>query len=206
MTDIKNTREQNEYWSQRYQDQRTGWDIGHSSTPLNDYIDQLENKDLKILIPGAGNAYEAEYLFKNGFSNVIVLDIAAEPLEAFQKRNPDFPPNQLIHGNFFEHTGSYDIIFEQTFFCSFSPTSSNRSMYAKHMHKLLAERGKLVGLWFDIPLDSEMGNRPFGGSKDEYLQYLSPYFETKTFEKAYNSIADRAGSELFGIFQKKMIS
>ena len=66
---------QEQYWSSRYAEERTGWDIGHPSTPLKEYIDQLQNKNLKILIPGAGNAYEAEYLFEQGFKNVYVLDI-----------------------------------------------------------------------------------------------------------------------------------
>ncbi|MDX1544111.1 MAG: SAM-dependent methyltransferase, partial [Christiangramia sp.] len=46
-----------EFWSTRYRDNRTGWDIGYISTPLKEYIDQLEDKELKILIPGAGNSY-----------------------------------------------------------------------------------------------------------------------------------------------------
>ena len=60
---MNNTEKERAYWSKRYKEERTGWDIGFPSLPLKTYIDQLENKDLKILIPGAGNAYEAEYLF-----------------------------------------------------------------------------------------------------------------------------------------------
>ena len=56
-----------DFWSARYQQGNTGWDIGEISTPLKEYIDQLENMELKILIPGAGNSYEAEYLFNSGF-------------------------------------------------------------------------------------------------------------------------------------------
>jgi len=202
MANVKNTKEQNTFWSKRYKDQQTGWDIGYPSTPIKTYIDQIENKELKILIPGAGNAYEAAYLFKHGFKQVYVLDVSAEPLTAFQQRNPTFPSDQLIQANFFDHQGSYDLIFEQTFFCSFPPTPDNRKLYAQQMNHLLKPKGKLVGLWFDIPLTGDMVKRPFGGTKEEYLSYLSPYFDTITFEKAYNSIAPRAGNELFGIFQK----
>ena len=166
------------------------------------YIDQLENKDLKILIPGAGNAYEAEYLFAKGFKNVSVLDISKAPLEAFKKRNPDFPPEQLLHGNFFEQEDKYDLIFEQTFFCSFPPLKNNRMLYAETMLRLLSSKGKLVGVWFDIPLTGDLVKRPFGGTREEYLSYLSPNFETVVFEKCYNSIESRKGSELFGIFLK----
>ena len=93
--------ENEQYWTERYQKNETGWDVGHPTTPLKEYIDQLENKQLRILIPGAGNAYEAEYLFEQGFKNVFVLDIAKNPLETFEKRVPDFPKEHLLHKDFF---------------------------------------------------------------------------------------------------------
>lgn len=76
-------------------------------------------------------------------------------------------------------------------------------LYAKTMSRLLAPKGKLVGVWFDFPLTGDMVKRPFGGSKEEYLGYLSEYFEVVVFEKCYNSIEPRKGNELFGVFQKK---
>lgn len=190
------------YWSQRYQENNTGWDIGAPSTPLKAYIDQLEHKDLKILIPGAGNSYEAEYLFNQGFKNIYVLDIAKEPLEAFQKRVPDFPSEHIIQDDFFKHQCSYDLILEQTFFCSFPPLPETRKQYALKMHELLKQNGKLVGLWFNFPLTGDIEKRPFGGSKEEYLNYFEPYFNIKTFENCYNSIPSRMGNELFGVLQR----
>ncbi|QLG43991.1 methyltransferase domain-containing protein [Costertonia aggregata] len=191
------------YWTQRYQDQNTGWDIGYASTPIKEYIDQLTDKKLTLLIPGAGNAYEAEYLWEQGFTNTFVMDISKMPLQAFKERNPDFPQDQLLLTDFFQHRGKYDLILEQTFFCSFVPTHKNRNVYAEHIAKLLKPKGKLVGVWFDIPLTGDMEKRPFGGSKEEYLNYLKPYFTIKTFERCYNSISPRQGNELFGIFEKK---
>lgn len=188
------------YWTQRYKEGAVGWNIGYPSTPLKAYIDQLKDKNSKILIPGAGNAYEAEYLWKKGFANVYVLDISEVPLQAFKQRNPNFPNSQLLNENFFEHYGKYDLILEQTFFCSFVPTDENRNRYAKQMHNLLDSKGKLAGLWFTFLLTGDMEKRPFGGSKELYLSYLSPFFKTKTFEQCHNSIPERQGNELFGIF------
>jgi len=191
-----------EYWSNRYKEERTGWDIGSPSTPLKEYIDQLIDKKLKILIPGAGNAYEAEYLLQQGFTNVFILDISEIPLQKFKQRNPKFPSENLLCDDFFTHNKTYDLILEQTFFCSFPPLPETREKYAKHMSQLLNANGKLVGLWFDIPLTGDLEKRPFGGDKQEYLSYFEPYFTIKTFEKAYNSITPRAGNEFFGIFMK----
>jgi len=191
------------YWTERYKDAQTGWDIGSVSTPIKTYIDQLTNKDILILIPGAGNSYEAEYLYGNGFKNIHILDISEIPLVAFKKRNPHFPESQLHHGNFFDHLGAYDLILEQTFFCSFVPTDTNRSAYAQKMAQLLNKNGKLVGLWFSFPLTGDLEKRPFGGNKSSYLNYLEPYFDLKTFESCHNSIQERQEKELFGIFIKK---
>ena len=195
--------EEQSYWTKRYENKNTGWDIGYPSTPLKKYIDQLEDKSIAILIPGAGNAYEAEYLWQQGFENVFVMDISEFPLKKFQERNPDFPKSQLLLEDFFEHETQYDLIFEQTFFCSFVPTDDNRRAYVEHMAKLLKPNGKLVGVWFAIPLTENMEKRPFGGDRELYLDYLKPLFENVLFERCSNSIPPRRGSELFGIFRKK---
>ena len=84
------------YWSQKYMDGKTGWDIGTVSLPLKTYFDQLTDKSIRILVPGAGFGWEAEYLFELGFSNVFVLDFAAEAIDGYQKRNPKFPESQLL--------------------------------------------------------------------------------------------------------------
>ncbi|MBC6996304.1 SAM-dependent methyltransferase [Neolewinella lacunae] len=193
--------EQEKYWTERYASGNTGWDIGYPSTPIKAYLDQLEDKSLRILIPGAGNAYEAEHAWRAGFTNVFVLDVARPPLDDLQRRVPDFPARQLIHDDFFAHQGQYDLILEQTFFCSLLPTPENRQAYARQMAGLLVPGGKLVGLWFTFPL-VPTGQRPFGGSKAEYLGYLGNYFEVQTFTTAHNSIPPRTGNELFGIFQR----
>lgn len=190
------------YWTGRYLKNETGWDIGHISTPLKTYFDQLKNKEIKILIPGAGHAYEAEYLFNHGFNNVFVLDVSIIPLKVFKERVPSFPEKHLIQGDFFKHEGHYDLIIEQTFFCSFPPLKETRLEYANKMANLLRPKGKLVGLWFNIPLTEDVAKRPFGGDKDSYLSYFEPYFKIKAFELCYNSIVPREGKEYFGILIK----
>ncbi len=188
-----------EYWNERYINNEFQWDAGAVTTPLKTYFDQLKDKSISILIPGAGNAHEAEYLHQNGFKNVFVLDFAEEPLKNLSKRCPDFPKQHLIKSDFFLHNGQYDLIIEQTFFCAIDV--SLRSKYAKHMHELLKPNGKLVGLLFTTVINPE--GPPFGGSKEEYENYFTPYFTYHTFEPCYNSIKPREGRELFINFIKK---
>ena len=40
------------YWTDRYQNQQTAWDVGYASTPIKEYIDQLTNKDHSPGMPG----------------------------------------------------------------------------------------------------------------------------------------------------------
>lgn len=187
-----------DYWENRYENNDAIWDIGYISTPLKEYIDQLDNKDTKILIPGAGNAYELDYLIEKEFHNVFVIDFAQQPIDAIIQRNKNLEKH-LIHDDFFNHTETYDLIIEQTFFCALQPNL--RENYVSKMYDLLSEKGKIAGLLFNFPL-TEVGP-PFGGSYEEYVNLFSEKFTLKTLEPAYNSIKPRANKELFFTFEKK---
>jgi hypothetical protein len=186
-----------QFWTQRYKNQQTGWDLGIVSPPLKAYVDQLEDKSLQILIPGCGKAYEGTYLWKNGFEHVHLLDFAEPALTAFHERNADFPVNQLHLGDFFAHSGQYDLILEQTMFCAIDP--SLREEYIAKIAELLTLGGKYVGVLFDREFD---GGPPFGGNAAEYKLLLEKHFSQVKIESCYNSISPRAGSEVFVIAQK----
>ena len=64
--------------------------------PLKNYIDQLKDKRLKILIPGVGFGYEAVYLWNNGFKNLYVVDVAPTPLAHLKNRLDNFPNDQIL--------------------------------------------------------------------------------------------------------------
>jgi len=180
------------YWSNRYTNSTTNWDLGVISPPIKEYIDQLTDTSISILIPGCGNGYEGEYLAKKGFKNIYLLDFAEEPLLNFKRNNPNFPAENLINEDFFKHQGSYDLIIEQTLFCAIEPDL--RMNYAKKVRELLTPNGKLVGVLFNREFPS---GPPFGGSKNEYLTYFTSYFNHVKMEECYNSIEPRKGTELF---------
>ena len=187
-----------DFWNNRYVGNQIGWDLGAPSTPLKEFIDTLEDKSIRILIPGCGNAYEAEYLHQQGFDNVFVIDIAPLALKGLQERVPEFPADHLIEGDFFEHQSEYDLILEQTFFCALNPDL--RMAYTQKMSELLAPKGKLTGVMFNHEL-TEKGP-PFGGSVEEYNGYFGEYFEIKSLAPCENSIKPRLGSELWVELEK----
>lgn len=180
------------YWQNRYHTNETQWDTAGITTPLQAYIDQLPCQDIRVLVPGAGNGYEAEYLFNKGF-DVTVIDMARTPLQNLKSRCPAFPDDKLVHGDFFDHEGRYNLILEQTFFCALPPAL--RPQYALKMHELLLPDGILAGVLFDLP--AHKAGPPFGGTLSEYKSCFAALFEFKHFERCYNSIKPRAGKEFF---------
>lgn len=188
-----------DYWDTRYKNKDMGWDLGEISPPLKTYFDQLTDKELKILIPGGGNSYEAEYLHRQGFKNIYVVDLSKTALNNIKRRVPSFPSAHLIHKNFFDLEMSFDILIEQTFFCALNPNL--RPTYVKKASELLYENGKIVGLLFNVPLNIE--KPPFGGNKTEYINYFEAHFKIQLMEPAYNSHPSRTGMELFFMVQKK---
>lgn len=187
------------YWNSQYNANTTGWDLGEVSPPLKAYIDQLTNKNLRILIPGCGNTYEAAYLLQQGFTNVTVIDIAPALIAQLKEKYKDNPHIKIIHGDFFEHEDEYDLVLEQTFFCALNPAF--RKAYIAKMHALLAPNGKLVGVLFNREFEQQ--GPPFGGSKDQYEPMFEKDFSFKFFEPCNNSFIKRKDTELFIILIKK---
>ncbi len=185
------------YWNAQYNTNEIGWDLGEVSPPIKSYIDNLRNKNLKILIPGCGNTYEAEYLLQQGFTDITVIDIAETLVTSLNKKFKNNSYLKIILGDFFEHKNEYDLIIEQTFFCALPPTLRQR--YVWKMHQLLKENGLLVGLLFNRTF--EVGP-PFGGSLNEYQNLFSNSFEFVQMIACLNSATPRANTELFIVLKK----
>ena len=181
------------YWSRRYLNDEASWDLGEISTPLKSYIDQLTDKNLRILIPGGGRNYEADYLAAAGFTQITVVEISSIIVEQLQQRWAESESIQVFHEDFFKHEGQYDLILEQTFFCALHP--SLRNDYVQKMRELLAPNGKLVGVLFNRSFEKE--GPPFGGYSEDYQNLFAPDFQFNVFEPCYNSIQPRENSELF---------
>jgi methyl halide transferase len=187
------------YWNSQYQSAKIGWDLGEVSPPIKAYINQLNTKDLAILIPGCGNTYEATYLLQQGFTNITVIDIAPVLIQNLREKFANNANIRIIEEDFFHHKGQYDLMLEQTFFCAINP--SLRQAYADKMSELLVKDGKLIGVLFDKEFD--FAGPPFGGCKCKYTGYFETYFAMPIFEPCYNSHASRENIELFVKLTKK---
>ncbi|HSV10287.1 MAG TPA: methyltransferase domain-containing protein [Hanamia sp.] len=187
-----------QYWDNRYLNNETGWDMNQVSPPLKGYIDSLENKDLKILIPGCGNAYEAEYLLEKGFKNVTLIDFSKVVTDKLKDKYKD-KLISIVNENFFDHSGNYDLILEQTFFCALHP--SLREKYVEKCYNLLNDAGKIAGVLFNkkfAPVEP-----PFIATDEEYRKLFEPFFTFLKFDSCNSSVPSRMGYELFFEFEKK---
>ena len=186
------------YWENRWAEQNTPWDMGTACPALINYLSQVENKDLRILIPGAGGAHEAIWLWENGFYNFVVLDWSEKAFYNLKQSLPQLQERHFFVGDFFDLDGKFDLVIEQTFFCALPV--AQRQKYVEKMHSLLEKNGKIAGLLFDFPLES---GPPFGGSEEIYRDLFQDKFHIKTMARCYNSIKPREGRELFIIFEKR---
>ena len=182
-----------QYWKQRYQDDATQWDIGEPSPALIRYFERLPSKQLRILIPGAGRAYEAQWLYQKGFTEVYVCDWADEAFDHLRQHCPDFPEAHLIVDDFFHLSGPYDRIVEQTFFCALPP--ARRTDYVTQCANLLRPGGRLAGLLFAHPFPFE--GPPFGAEEATYRSLFEPELQILEMAISPHSIAPRLGNELF---------
>ena len=174
----ENVLDQN-FWNSRWENGETGWDIGAASSAISEYFKHIENKEIRILIPGCGNAHEAELLLEEGFKNITLLDIAPKACELISQKFSHHEV-EVICGDFFEHKGEYDVIVEQTFFCALNVNL--RSKYVNKIHDLLSENGKIIGVLFN----KDFGNPfpPFGGDTEEYRTLFQDKFEIKNVSNA----------------------
>ena len=187
-----------EYWNKRYLNDETGWDMKQVSPPLKSYIDTIEDKNLKILIPGCGNAYEAEYLLQKEFKNVTLIDISKVVTGRLEDKYKE-KSIRIVNENFFDHKGKYGLILEQTFFCALDPLL--RKKYVEKCYELLNDGGKIAGVFFNKSFTP--AEPPYIASNEEYRNFFQLSFTFLKFENCNNSIPQRMGNELYFEFEKK---
>jgi SAM-dependent methyltransferase len=188
------------FWDQRWHTGQTGWDLNEASPAIMDYFDRTKPPfDARILIPGCGNAWEAEALTRRGYTDITLCDISPTLCANLSERYHDQSAISIVCGDFFDLSGPYDLVIEQTFLCALDP--SLRAAYAEHMARIIRPGSILAGLWFSVefPFDGP----PFGGSPEDYLKLLEPYFNLKEAGPCKASVKPRQGNEWFIVAERK---
>ena len=189
------------FWNNRYLENNTGWDLGAISPAIKKWFDTKKNKDLQILIPGAGKGHEVKYGFDNGFNNIHYLDISTEAVTFFKDNCPNLPKEQILISDFFDLKKDlfFDVVIEQTFFCAINPAL--RKSYVKKTHEILKKNGCIIGLLFNKKFDNQ--GPPFGGFYEEYIELFSDLFIIEKLENSVRSVHPRKENEFWIKMRKK---
>lgn len=184
-----------QYWEQRYQDGRTGWDLGQPAPPFVSLcVSAAAPKPGRIAVLGAGRGHDALFFAEQGF-DVVGFDLApaaiAEATLAAQTRNQSA---QFLQRDIFnlepEFAGQFDYVLEHTCFCAIAPEL--RPAYVDVVHGLLRSGGELIALFWAHTMP---GGPPFGATVAELQERFAAQFDLVSWELAANSVDGRQGAE-----------
>eukprot|EP00835_Amoeboradix_gromovi_P007030 NODE_1005_length_2315_cov_0.087094.p1 type:complete len:202 gc:universal NODE_1005_length_2315_cov_0.087094:877-272(-) len=180
-------------WEENWRTRNLTWDAGCSSPALIEILDRLPAG--KYLIPGCGYGYDVETLSKIG-NHAVGLDSSPTCIQLCnQKYKSKLSLNfEFICDDFFKHVGSYDCVYDYTFFCALP--IELRSLWGSKMAELIKPRGTLVTLIF--PIDNHQGGPPFSVVPQDYVNVLSQ-FQLKSLSDC-TSHKPRQGREKMGIW------
>ena len=153
------------FWENLYLSDKDGWDMRsvHHGLP-NVYGAGLFGDTKRILVPGAGRGHDAFFLASKGFQ-VVACDFADTPIAAMKQRrenqNLSLEIRQIdVFSLFNEPAGSFDAIFDYTFYCAIDP--KERSNYLDLVTHLIRPGGRLI--LFAFPLRNTTTGPPYSMS------------------------------------------
>jgi methyl halide transferase len=188
-------------WEERYQTQKTGWDLGKAAPP---FVELLSGTTApapgKTIVLGMGRGYDALFFASQGFA-VTGVDFAPSAIAASRSQAAVQQVTvETLERDIFqlvpEFTGQFDYVVEHTCFCALDP--SLRPDYIQLVWDLLRPGGELIALFW---AHNRAGGPPFGASVEE-LKSLFSRFETVSFELSTHSLPSRQGDEYLARLRK----
>jgi hypothetical protein len=193
--------QQEPFWTQLYQNNEAGWDLGQPAPALIEIYPKLKLPVSRIAVIGGGTGHDAAFLAKQGH-HVTLIDISPEAISKAQKQYSHLANLQYLQCDAFnlpqELSHSFDLVFEHTCYCAINPRLRNHLI--KSWSSLLHETGQLFGIFFTM---EKRNGPPFGGSEWELRQRLKKNFKPLIWQRFKNSIKGRWGKELVIFAQKK---
>ena len=130
---------------------------------------------MSALVPGSGRAYDALALAEHGFERVVAVDLSPSACKAATEEIGASTSSargrvDVRCSDFFDLTGQYDLIWDNTFLCALEPEVRER--WASQMKALLAPGGELTTCVF--PIGEREGGPPFAMSVPLVRALLEP--------------------------------
>ncbi len=189
-----------DYWTKRYQNKETQWDLGVPAQALKSIMPQLKLSSQRIAVLGAGTCEDAAYLASLGHF-VTAIDFSGEAIARARLKFSQLERLKFVECDIFHLPASldqsFDLVFEHTCYSAVDPMK--RSQLVKIWNRLLAPTGHLLGVFFTI--DKRQGP-PFGASEWELKKRLDKYFRLLYWTRWREENYPRAGQELVVFAQK----
>ena len=182
------------FWSERYKNQETGWDLNREAPALAEFLPRLKLSRQRIAVLGCGAGHDAAFLAKQGHT-VTGFDFSNEAISRAVERYGSIEGLQFQKADVFalpeSMNGRFDLIFEHTCYCAVTP--ERRSELVNVWRRLLTPRGHVLGIFFVM---EKPAGPPFGGSEWEIRQRLKAHFDFLYWLPVRNPAEGRGGREL----------
>jgi SAM-dependent methyltransferase len=188
------------FWSQRYQENITEWDLNEASPSLVWALTKFKLPKLRVAVLGCGKGHDAYYFSSLGHK-AVGFDFSPEAIAAAKNKYGETQNLSWKLQDIFNLDeslwGQFDLVFDHTLFCAVDP--EQRNAVVKSWQKLLADQGQLLGVFFTMP---NRNGPPYGATEGEIRDRISPYFRTDYWARSRASTPKRMGKELIVLATK----
>ena len=142
------------FWSGKYQEEHTPWDLGETSPPVRYLVENHFPARGKVLIPGCGRGYEAVFLAQRGYA-VTAVDFAPEALAYLRQAASEAGVTmEILQQDILAPTPNlddrFDVLLEQTCLAALHP--EQWPQYEHMAHRTLRSGGQLIGVYMEVSI------------------------------------------------------
>ena len=195
-----------EFWSRRYEEGHTPWDLGGPHPELRARLeaDCLGRRRLghgvRCLVPGCGRGHDALALARAGW-RVTALDLV-DVLGEARRRELEALGGRFLETDFLAYQAEppYEAAWDHTFFCALP--LERRPDWGRAMARLLGYRSRLHVLLFPVDRSLEAGGPPWRTTLEDVQEALGEAFRTLLHEPVAHPGAGRAWREEYAVFER----
>ena len=203
MAEVRST----EFWEQRYQEGRTGWDLGGPTPVFATFLESPDATQLvppgKILVVGCGKGHDVLLFARHGF-DALGVDFAPSAVQlgvrAAQQAGVS-DKARFEQADIFDlparYPAHFDYILERAGYCAIDPR--DRQRYVETAAALLKPGGRILAQFFLGP-QTRPGRPPFATTVDELKTSFAPHFEIERLDTPHQG--ELPGADLFGILRR----
>jgi len=179
-----------EGWEARYRSGEIPWDLGEAPPILAQLLGKIVERDLDILVPGAGYGHDA-LAWAHAGHRATAVDIAPTAVAgvAARAREAGLDLDAIVADLFAlpeDWRGRFDAVWEQTCFCAVNP--DQRALYVDAMADVLKPGGMLYALLWNHGME---GGPPWSINESDVRTWFTTRFEVEHVDDVEQSAGER---------------